>query len=133
MNQLLFKNNTNISGTYLKGFLYSSFDESWHNLPSGQLLSHLTFEEVLARIVTIGVANNQNIFVDCDKSTFELTGSYRGKIFTLYDYKANRGVNIGGKDLDVEALILDLSKLILATNPTKFSATSGYTGETYSY
>lgn len=93
--------------------------------------SKFSFEETVAKIYNL---SNRNIFDKNDKSTFNVTGIYNNNIFTLYDYKGGRQINIGGTDeLDVVGLTKKLSKLLKATKPKNFKTVNLYDGELYSY
>jgi hypothetical protein len=101
-----------------------SFDQSW------------TFERVVACLYNL---SNQKIFKQGDKYklSFEVVGSYDGKPFTLYDYKASYCVHIGGNDdLNVPELKKELIQLIKNTKPKPFTARihyDNYFGNTYDY
>jgi hypothetical protein len=92
-----------------------------------------TFESVLARLNNIA---NQVIFDDgnFDKSSFEIKGTYQGQFFDLYDYKGDKCIHIGGgPNLDVNALLADLKKLLKAAVPKPFKCRCSYTHECYHY
>lgn len=128
-----------LTGTHLVGYLYISpgyppydgfptgvdlFDPSWK------------FENLMARIITLGEASKQDVFRQCDdlKSNFELEGTYKGEPFSLYDYKGSRGVNIGGTNkLDVKNLMKELAAVLKVTQPKPFSVKCNYTGRPLTY
>lgn len=99
------------------------------------LHNYYTFEAAVARLYQLA---GYNIFekTDGEKSSFGITGQFNGKIFTLYDYKGDRRIHIGGYP-DLDADIYSLQKLLLEMmaniTPKNFEATSPYTGETYSW
>jgi len=83
------------------------------------------FNEMVARLHTIGLSNGVNIFDNGDKYklTFELAGKYNGQVFTLYDWKCDNEIHVGGHDtLDRKGLISELMELIKETKPTKFTS-----------
>lgn len=145
---LKFDSAVDINGTHMLGYLYVCEDE----LPNAKQFQKLYkykydarvynnsnifwFEDVVARLYNI---SNQNIFEQGDeyKLSFEIIGSYDNKPFTLYDYKGDNCVHIGGNDdLDFVGLKKDLVKELKTTNPKHFTANLNYDhckGCTYSY
>ena len=123
-------------GSSLRGYLFIDPDFLPYAMkPASHLAvnSNWTFENVLARLNTIA---NQVIFDDgnFDKSSFEVRGTYKGEFFDLYDYKGNRSVNIGGgRNLDVNGLVLELQDLINHAQPTPFTCICSYTYQKYKY
>ena len=127
-----------ISSSHLVGYLLKADGFAYPGVYYNTALVDPTwkFEDVLARLITIGKEHGQDIFKQCDdqKSIFKLEGTYKGEVFTLYDYKGNAGVNIGGTNqLDVAGLVPALVDVIRKTKPTAFTAQSPYTGETFTY
>lgn len=84
-----------------------------------------SFEEAVARLYHLV---EYNIFDVVDyKSSFEITGKFGDQIFTLYDYKEDMQIHIGGADeLDVESLKETLLKLMTGTNPKPYRAKTSY-------
>ena len=100
----------------------------------------IKFEEIVARLNTIGIKNNINIFDNADKykTTFELDGKYGDNVFSLYDYKSNNMIHIGGHKgkLDVAGLKKHLDSVLFDNEPTNFTQKYYYDdseGNTYSY
>jgi hypothetical protein len=98
----------------------------------------MKFEEVIARLYTL-TKNNYNMFDEGDKykTSFLIIGTFQGEVFTLYDYKADNNVHIGGNsNLNVNDLTIELVKLIEITQPTNFTAEYYYdefSGKKYEY
>jgi hypothetical protein len=99
------------------------------------------FNEIVAKFNRIGKDNNINIFDNkfCDeyKISFLLSGKYKGEVFTIYDYKGDECIHIGGKNtLDIKSLIKELNELIKMTEPLEYKAKyhyDSYNGKEYSY
>lgn len=84
------------------------------------------FEDVVARLYNL---SNQSIFDQGDdyKLSFKVHGSFDEKPFTLYDWKGDNCVHIGGKDdLDVPNFKKELLKLLKKTEPKQFTAKLHY-------
>lgn len=113
------------------------FNEKY--FPYGSQISD--FNETVAKLNRIGNDNNINIFdnqySDGYKESFSLTGLYKEEVFTLYDYKADQCIHIGGNDnLDIKNLISELNELLKNTNPLEYTAKYHYDnsdGIEYSY
>ncbi len=90
------------------------------------------FEEAVARILAV---SHQPIFDQTDrcKMSFEARGKFEGSVFTLYDYKGDGRVHIGGpSDLKVEDLKSALRQVLAAAAPAPYEACIHYNrGETY--
>lgn len=122
---------TGFEESHHRGYLFSADPEEGGTLP----LRKWRFERILACLNTLGIESGQNIFEagDDEKCTFELAGTYNFVRFYLYDWKGFPCINICGSDrLDVEGLMLELVKVIKATEPTPFTATTPC-GQTYTY
>lgn len=125
-------------GTHFLSYLFDEIDEFNREMIFEQYKFIYSdkhkkiFEENLAKLISI---SNQKIFEDNDdKSIFCLTGKYRCKPFTIYDYKGDRCFHIGGNDdLDVLGLKSELIKLIKNAAPTHFNMKSPYTNELFSF
>jgi len=91
-----------------------------------------SFEETVARILT---ASGQPIFDqrDCCKQSFEAMGKFKGGVFTLYDYKGDKCIHIGGRgSLKVQELKDALQQVLAHANPTPYEAQIHYgQGGTY--
>ena len=90
------------------------------------------FEEAVARILAV---SHQRIFEQTDryKMSFEARGKFEGSVFTLYDYKGDRRVHIGGPaNLQVEDLKEALRVVLADAAPVPYEAHIHYSqGETY--
>lgn len=90
------------------------------------------FEETVARILT---ASGQPIFdqVDCCKESFQATGTFKGRVFTLYDYKGDRRIHIGGRaGLKAQELKEILRQALASSDPAPYEARIRYgQGGTY--
>jgi hypothetical protein len=91
-----------------------------------------TFEETIARLLTLsGLTIEQaRDNGDHDKVSVEFAGTYKGAVFTLYDYKEDMEVHIGGHGvLDVDNLIPELLLQLQDTTPTPFENQTFYDEE----
>ena len=60
--------------------------------------------------------------------------TYKNEPFTLYDWKGDKCVHIGGTEtLDVEGLKTELIELIKKTEPKPYTTICYYDGKKYSY
>ncbi len=91
-----------------------------------------SFEETVGRILT---ASGQPIFdqTDCCKMSFEARGVFDGGAFTLYDYKGDTRIHIGGfANLKTQELKEVLQQVLADTHPTPYEARIRYgQGGTY--
>lgn len=137
MTELSLQHPVKRGGTHLVGYLFNTDDHLSRYYCDRSLFDPTWgFEDIVARLITLGKRNGQDIFkqTDEEKCMFELEGTYKGEVFTLYDYKGNGGVNIGGTDrLDVIGLSNALADIIKVTLATKFKEHSPYTGEVFLY
>ena len=84
------------------------------------------FEEAVARILAV---SHQPIFDQTDrcKMSFEARGKFEGSVFTLYDYKGDGRVHIGGPaDLKAEELKTALRVVLAAAAPALYEARIHY-------
>ena len=80
------------------------------------------FEEAVARILAV---SHQPIFDQTDrcKMSFEARGKFEGSVFTLYDYKGDGRIHIGGpSDLQVEELKTALHPVLAHATPAPYEA-----------
>ena len=93
-----------------------------------------SFEEVVARILAV---SHQPIFDQTDrcKMSFEARGQFEGSAFTLYDYKEDRRIHIGGPaGLKVEELKSALRPVLAHATPAPYEARIHYgRGGTYQW
>ena len=115
--------NCGASGTYLVGML----------TPCN---GRMPFQETVARLITLS-GQDPTTQTDEYKTSVEFNGSYNGAMFTLYDYKGDREIHIGGTDaLDVAGLRAELDAQLLDAEPTNYVATERYDecdGQTHAY
>jgi hypothetical protein len=96
-------------GTSLRGYLDPPFD----------------FEETVARLITVSGQPAESS--DDYKTSVEFVGIWKGRTFTLYDYKEDRQIHIGGGDhLDVEGLRGAVLDAIEDVTPTPYEAREYY-------
>lgn len=107
------------------------------------------YQEAVARLYALA---DYNIFEETDKYkiSFCVSGTYKGKVFTIYDYKCDemlhigcRGAGIGfgikkyDKDnLDMELFKTELLEKMSMVEPKNYTAKyyyDEYEGHTYSY
>lgn len=97
------------SGTALRGY----YDSPW------------SFEETVARLITASGQPAQSF--DQYKTSVEFTGYLDGKVFTLYDYKEDREIHIGGENgLNVYLLQELLTAELRKVEPTPYSVKEYY-------
>ena len=91
----------------------------------GYYESPWSFEETVARLVT---ASGQPInSFDEYKSSVNFVGTFEGQRFTLYDYKEDRAIHIGGNDeLDISNLVVALTDALNLVEPTPYKAKEYY-------
>ena len=100
-----------MNGTHLQGY--------WYELP-------YSFEETVARLITV---SGQKPGGGGYKSSFDFYGTYEGKVFTLYDYKGDYRIHIGGRsELELEELREVLTEEIADAEPTPYEAVAEYHG-----
>ncbi len=91
-----------------------------------------SFEEAVARTLAV---SHQPIFDQTDryKMSFEARGKFEGSVFTLYDYKGDGRIHIGGpSDLKVEDLKAALRPVLAHATPAPYEAQLHYgQGGTY--
>ena len=108
--------NADVSGTWQRGY----FDSPWG------------FAETVARLLTAS-GQHEHDRLD-DKTSVEFVGIYNGHVFTLYDFKANRRLQIGGKaGLDVDGLQLELARALASVQPMPFDAHERWAGRKTRY
>lgn len=139
---LIFDKDANINGTHFLGYFYIDkksinymlqFDSSKYKYDPDSFNRSWTFENIVARIHNL---SDQDIFNqgDEDKLSFELLGTYKKQPFTLYDWKGDKCVHIGGNDdLDVNGLKTELLELVKNAKPKSFITNCFYNGSQYSY
>lgn len=105
MRTLVF-DNVSASGTSLRGYLDGT---PW------------AFEELVARVKAL--SGVEIIGGDDDKTSVEFTGVFDGHVFTLYDYKGDRTLHIGGRGgLDVDGLKAVLVAQLAKVAPAAYTA-----------
>ncbi|XWV26925.1 hypothetical protein QJ857_gp0125 [Tupanvirus soda lake] len=95
----------------------------------GYLTHPYSFEEAVARLYSLA---GWNIFELCDqyKTTFEVSGTFNGQVFTLYDYKEDNVIHIGGRDsYDIKELQKNLLELMENVKPKEYTASYHYGSE----
>lgn len=98
-----------ISGTSLRDYLNTPY----------------SFEETVARLVTLSGQPAES--TDEEKTSVHFVGTYKGQVFTLYDYKEDREIHIGGgPKLDVAGLQADLLEALENVTPTPYQARKYY-------
>ena len=84
------------------------------------------FEETVARLLT---ASGQDATEQGDgyKVSVEFVGTFEGHVFTLYDYKEDREIHVGGHpELNVRGLLDALKVLLDGVPPTPYKTTEHY-------
>jgi hypothetical protein len=100
-----------LEGTSLRGYL--------DNTP-------YRFEELVARLRGAS-SQDPTTHTDGYKTSVEFVGAFNGQPFSLYDYKGDMTVHIGGTDrLNVEALKAALLDAVNAAEPVAYEATLHY-------
>jgi hypothetical protein len=128
MNQLIFNKDQVCIGTSFADYLETPY----------------SYHEAVARLYALV---NYNIFQETDqyKSSFGITGTYKGDVFTLYDYKCDEAIHIGchgaclipelsNIELDIKSFKKDLLEVMKETKPnTAKYYYDEYAGTVYSY
>lgn len=90
----------------------------------GCFAAPLSFEEIVARLRAV---SGQDPATDCDKASVEFVGTFNGQPFTLYDYKGDAVIHIGGFGaLDVFGLTTALGVLVADAVPVSYTARLPY-------
>jgi len=84
------------------------------------------FAETVARLLSLSGQSAVGAG-DADKQSVEFIGTFKGETFTLYDYKSDFDLHIGGREgLDVRGLIEALRSALATATPVPFKATATY-------
>lgn len=84
------------------------------------------FALTIAKLITLS-GQDPTEQTDEYKVSVEFIGTFRGEPFTLYDYKEDDEIHIGGSNrLDVDALIPVLMDALSTAEPTPFTARKHY-------
>lgn len=142
---LVFDNDAELNGThlikylYMDPFLYQICEKmstgkfsAIYNYNPATIDASLSFEKIVACLYEM---SGQPIFQQGDdyKMIFCVNGTFDGEPFSLYDWKGDRSVHIGGRDtLNADGLIKELLRLIMITTPKKFNI-RGPDGERYKF
>jgi hypothetical protein len=103
---------------------------AWHVTPGGghfrdYFKGPWSFEETVARLITASGQPAESS--DQEKSSVDFVGVFEGQRFTLYDYKEDRQIHIGGEnELNVAGLIEELTKELASVQPTEYVAREFY-------
>ena len=94
----------------------------------GYYIAQWSFEETVARLITLsGQAAKSG---DQYKVSVKFVGRFNGDVFTLYDYKCDRTLHIGGTRVDhVAALRQALTRRLRRVAPTPYRAREYYEGK----
>ena len=117
---LQFDSDVDLNGTHLLGYLDHPY----------------LFAQALSRLYYLA---DYNIFADRNrgdiyKSSFGINGSYEGKRFSLYDYKDDERIHIGGDDnLNLDGLKHQLLCMMETANEPSFVTHSNYTFPVHEY
>lgn len=138
MTNIEFNNDLDISETSLVGYLYPNellksdfYKKLKYKIPQNEYdetlkICTLSFEEVIARLYNL---TNIDIFNEGDsyKSSFQIIGKYKNRIFTLYDYKEDMCIHIGGQEnLELDGLRKELDLMIMSNEPKPFTTKCHY-------
>jgi hypothetical protein len=84
------------------------------------------FEETVARLITLS-GQDPTKETDGYKVSVQFVGRFKGNSFSLYDYKEDRAIHIGGTDaLAVGKLADELIKALEDVQPTGYIAKEYY-------
>lgn len=87
-----------------------------------------SFEETVGRLITLSGQPAKSF--DEYKTSVEFRGRWNGQPFTLYDYKEDREIHVGGDSkLDVKSLCGQLAKELVTVEPTAYTAAEHYDEE----
>lgn len=91
----------------------------------GYLVSPYPFEETVARLYAL--TEQRPASVDMEKVSVEFVGQWQGAVFTLYDYKEDRELHIGGHSgLDVAGAQSAVLAALAAVTPRPYQAAEYY-------
>tara|TARA_R110002020_G_scaffold397276_1_gene607391 strand:- start:1345 stop:1797 length:453 start_codon:yes stop_codon:yes gene_type:complete len=112
---LVWDGGADINGTYWRRNL-EWIDSNWT----------ISFEELVARLITLS-EQDPTTQTDYYKTSVEFVGTYKGEAFTIYDYKGDMQLHIGGTDrLDTPSLIQHLRDTLYTCSPTPYTAQIHY-------
>lgn len=88
-----------------------------------------SFEELVAKLATL-TGQDPAALADGYKTSVEFVGTFRGAVFTLYDWKGERGgLHIGGHpEFPVEECQRTLRAALAVVEPTPYRASADYDG-----
>ncbi len=102
-----------VNGTSLRGYLATGW----------------SFEELVARLVALSGQDPTLHTTDGYKVSVEFTGRFDGQVFTLYDYKEDNEIHIGGHpSLDTVRLGEALVQALTTVVPSPYEARYHYEG-----
>lgn len=109
--------NADINGTSFRSYFYEGGEVE-------------AFAEIVAKLITLS-KQDPTAASDGEKVSVEFTGTFKSVAFTLYDYKGDFQLHIGGQPgLDVLGLQIALDKLLIeGVTPTPFTARTAYDEE----
>ena len=91
----------------------------------GIFRSDYSFEETIARLKTLSGSEPDDLGEY--KCSVEFVGVYKGEVFTVYDWKRDRQIHIGGsREIDYDGLIGALYDAIADSEPTPYKARYDY-------
>lgn len=88
----------------------------------GYLVTPWSFEETVARLITLCGPPRPG---DEYKISVEFTGTFNGQVFSLYDYKGDRELHIGGHK-KLPGLVETICAALQDVKPTPYTATEHY-------
>lgn len=99
------------SGTSLRGYLRTPW----------------SFPETVARLITLSGQQQDGTCGDAYKTSVEFVGTADGRVFTLYDYKGDGQIHIGGAaGLDADRLTESLVAHLADAAPADYEAALNY-------
>lgn len=110
-----------INGTSLRGYLMGA---TWTREGVAWPWS---FEETVARLIALS-GQDPTLRTDEYKVSVEFVGRLGGDVFTLYDYKGDGAIHVGGASVSARALAEALLPLLRAVDPIPYRARMHYDG-----
>lgn len=102
---LVFDDTVSVNGTYFIGYLTDRADWPW------------SFEVTIGKLLNL----QRNLADGAEKVAVEFHGKFNGHVFTLYDYKGDCELHIGGHKNELNGTVSTLESTLKNLKPIPFS------------